>query len=154
VSYHRIFVDGHSVIFAWPELRTIHQRAPQEAQNRLRDVLTQFQDAIQTPVTLVFDGGKRRKASGESAPAGVELRYSAPGETADAVIERCVAGREPGTKVLVVTEDRIERTAVEGSGAETMSAENLAGWIEREQKEFGRRLGAVRKQAGQYQKMR
>jgi hypothetical protein len=153
VSYERIFVDGHSVLFAWDGLRMLHQRSPQKAQNELISVVTRFQDAIHVPVTLVFDGGKRAKPSAKDATsAGVELLYSEPGETADAVIERRVAARPKDTKVLVVTNDRVEQITVEATGAETMSAENFADWIEREQRHFGRRMDVIHKQARRYQK--
>jgi hypothetical protein len=153
VSYERIFVDGHSVLFAWDDLRKLHERSPQKAQNELIATLTGFQDAIHVPVTLVFDGGKRTKPSGkDAAPAGVELLYSDPGETADAVIERRVAECAKEAKMLVVTNDRVERITVESFGAETMSAENLADWIEREQRQFGRRMDDIHKQARRYQK--
>lgn len=153
MSYEQIFVDGHSIIFAWDDLRKLHQRSPQKAQNELIATLTRFQDATHVPVTLVFDGGKRVKPSAKgAAPGGVELLYSEPGETADAVIERQVAARAKDAKVLVVTNDRVERITVEGFGAETMSAENCADWVERELRQFGRRMDDLHKQARGYQK--
>lgn len=153
MSYDRIFVDGHSVVHAWPELHAVHRRNAQRAQGELISLLTRFQDSIRVPVTLVFDGGRRRKPSAHpGTPSGVELLYSEPGETADAVIERFVAGLPRGAKALVVTNDRVEQMTVESFGAETMSAENFADWIEREQRQFGRRLEGVRKEARKYQK--
>lgn len=153
MSYHRIFVDGHSVIHGWPELAEVHRRTPQKAREQLLRQLTQFQDATHVPVTLVFDGGKRLKPSTEpTSLQPLELLYSEPGATADAVIERRVAERVRGTKVLVVTNDRVERLTVEGFGAETMSVESFIDWVEREERQFGRRLDAVHKQAARYRK--
>jgi predicted RNA-binding protein with PIN domain len=153
VSYHRIFVDGHSVIHGWPELVRIHRRASQKAREELLTLLIQFQDATHIPVTLVFDGGKRMKPSTEpTSLQPLELLYSEPGETADAVIERRVAALERGTKVVVVTNDRVEQMTVESFGAEAMSAESFVDWIERERQQFGHRLEAIHRRAAKYRK--
>jgi predicted RNA-binding protein with PIN domain len=153
VDLQRIFVDGHSVIYAWPELTQFQRRMPQRAREELVARLTQFQDATHIPVTLVFDGGKRAKAaSEETSAAGVELLYSEPGETADAVIERRVAARARGTRVLVITNDRVEQRTVESFGAETMSAANFADWVEREQRQFGLRVAEIHKKARPFRK--
>ena len=153
MGYDRVIIDGHSLLFAWPELRRLHQRTPQRARQELVAILTQFQDATHIPVTLVFDGGKRVKRSAEpESSEGVELLYSEPGQTADAVIERRVGARERREKVLVVTNDRIEQLTVESFGAETMSAELFADWVGREAREFGHRLADVRHKARAFRK--
>ena len=153
MDFQRIFVDGHSVIFAWPELSDLHRNAPQRAREELLALLTRFQDATHIPLTLVFDGGKRAKPSTDPPGSGeLELVYSAPGETADAVIERRVGARERGIRVLVVTNDRIEQLTVESFGAETMSADNFADWMEREARQFGRRVTEIHKLARNFRK--
>ena len=52
----RILVDGYSLLHHWPELapgnRVIHS-----TRDALVSVLTQYQDASGTPVTVIFDGG-------------------------------------------------------------------------------------------------
>ena len=40
-----LIVDGHSVIFAWPELRKLHQRRMALARDALVKTLTEYQDA-------------------------------------------------------------------------------------------------------------
>ncbi|MSR65468.1 MAG: hypothetical protein EXS18_06770 [Verrucomicrobiae bacterium] len=154
MSYHRIFVDGHSMIYGWSELECVHRRAPQKAREQLLGLMIQFQDATHIPVTLVFDGGNRVKPSTEpTSPQPLELLYSEPGETADAVIERRVAARERGTTVLVITNDRVEKLTVEGFGAETMSAESFGDWIGRERQQFSGRLEDIHRRAAKYRKL-
>ena len=51
-----LIVDGHSVIFAWPDLRALHDRKTVLARDRLIKVLTEYQDFTGIRVVLVFDG--------------------------------------------------------------------------------------------------
>lgn len=153
MDYERIYVDGHSLIFAWPELTKLHRRSPQLAREQLVSQLTRFQDAIHLPVTVVFDGGKRvRSAPREPSTAPLDITYSEPGETADAVIERRVGAHRRGSRLLVVTNDRVEQLTVEAMQAETMSAESFAEWLERESARFDRHLDEIHRKARRYRK--
>jgi hypothetical protein len=58
----RILVDGYSLLHNWPELAPGQPRHSAAARDELIHVLTRYQDAIRTPITIVFDGG--------GAPAG------------------------------------------------------------------------------------
>ena len=51
-----LIVDGHSVIFAWPELRLQHGRRTGAARDELVRQLTAYQDASGIRVVAVFDG--------------------------------------------------------------------------------------------------
>ena len=51
-----LIVDGHSVIFAWPELRALHSRRTGAARDELVRRLTQYQDSSGVRVVVVFDG--------------------------------------------------------------------------------------------------
>lgn len=90
--------------------------------------LTQYRDAIGTPITIVFDGG--------GAPAGTpkttsspefEVLYSKRGQTADQIIERATYRLSAYGEVLVVTDDRAERDTVLSMGG---LASNCANFIE------------------------
>src|SRR4051812_49323797 len=94
-------VDGHSVIFAWPELRKLHQRRNLLAREELIKILTAYQDASGIRVVVVFDG-QGSKIGDETTPGGIQVFYAARGQTADAVIERLVAayGKEHDLTVV------------------------------------------------------
>jgi predicted RNA-binding protein with PIN domain len=50
-----LLVDGHSIIFAWPDLRTLHQRRTALAREALIKQLRDYQDWSGTRVVVVFD---------------------------------------------------------------------------------------------------
>ena len=104
-----LLVDGHSVIFAWPELRAQHVRrmaAAREALIKDADRLTRTRAACR--VVVVFDGQGAR-ASEESEPGGIQVFYAAAGQTADAVIERLVAKYAASCRLVVATSDGLEQ---------------------------------------------
>ena len=51
-----LIVDGHSVIFAWPELRALHRRRSSLARDALVKKLREYQDWTGVRVAVVFDG--------------------------------------------------------------------------------------------------
>ena len=57
-----LIVDGHSVIFAWPELRRLHERRTSLAREALIKKLRDYQDWTGVRAVVVFDG-KGRKVS-------------------------------------------------------------------------------------------
>ena len=64
-----LLVDGHSVIFAWPDLAEIHQRNTAAARENLVRRLTGLQDSTEWEVAVVFDG-RGAKASSEDPKDG------------------------------------------------------------------------------------
>ena len=50
-----LVVDGHSVIFAWPELRKLHGRRSSLARDVLIRQLRAYQDWTGVHVVVVFD---------------------------------------------------------------------------------------------------
>jgi len=51
-----LIVDGHSVIFALPEMRAMHARRTALARDAIIKALTEYQDASGVHVVAVFDG--------------------------------------------------------------------------------------------------
>jgi uncharacterized protein len=119
-----LIVDGHSVIFAWPELRKLHARRTALAREELVKVLTQYQDASGVHVVLVFDG-KGAKLSEETLPGGIQIFYSGSTKTADDIVERLVARYAAEREITVATSDRLEQQTVVSFGATFVSAEGL-----------------------------
>ena len=120
-----LVVDGHSMIFQWPELRKLHARNTSAAREQLVRLLTRFQDSSGAHVCVVFDG-KGSRNSEEKNPGGIQIFYSGSAKTADNVIERIVAAYASKYAIVVATDDHMERTTVESFGGSWISSEHLA----------------------------
>jgi predicted RNA-binding protein with PIN domain len=121
-----LIVDGHSVIFAWPELRKLHARRTSLAREALIKQLRDYQDWTGVRVVVVFDG-KGRKIEATSEPSDVQVFYSRAGQTADAIIERLASKYAKHFEIMVATSDSMEGETVEACGAEWISPEALRG---------------------------
>lgn len=119
-----LFVDGHSMIFQWPDLTLQHARKTAVARETLIRMLTGLQDNSDWTVAVVFDG-KGVKPSEASEPHGIKVFYSREGQTADSIIERLAAKYATEYDVTVATDDNLERTTVESLGGYSMSAYQL-----------------------------
>lgn len=124
-----LIVDGHSVIFAWPELRALHNRRTSLARDALVKKLRDYQDWSGVSVAVVFDG-KGSAVSMSSHPDEIQIFYSAEGQTADSIIERLASKYAPRFKLLVATSDFLEQETASACGAECISAEALRWLLE------------------------
>jgi hypothetical protein len=127
----RILVDGYSLLHNWPELAAGAPRHSEPARDALVELLTHYQDASGTPVTIFFDGQGRRPGppKNESA-AAVEVLFSGAGQTADDLIERAAHRFQSYGEVLVVTDDFAERDTVSGLGGSVASCANFIRMIQ------------------------
>jgi uncharacterized protein len=124
-----LIVDGHSVIFAWPDLRKLHNRRPSLAREALIKRLRNFQDWTGQRVVIVFDGqGARIGKSGE--PHDVQIFFARRGQSADAVIERLACKYGSRFDVMVATSDLLEMETVNACGAACISPANLRELVE------------------------
>ncbi len=138
-----LIVDGHSVVFAWPELRKLHARRNVLARDELIKILTEYQDASGVRVVVVFDG-KGEKASEETAPGGIQIFYSASDQTADQIVERLVVKYAGEHEITVATSDHLEQQTATTFGALVVSAEGLRPWLEEARNDLHRRLKKFR----------
>ncbi|MGA2871454.1 MAG: NYN domain-containing protein, partial [Verrucomicrobiota bacterium] len=84
----RILVDGYSLLHSWPELAEGAPRHSEAARDALVEMLTQYQDASGTPVTVFFDGAGARRGKPKNQSSGaVEVLFSSGGQSADDLIE-------------------------------------------------------------------
>jgi hypothetical protein len=127
----RILVDGYSLLHNWPELAPGKPRHSAEAREELIRILTLYQDACGTPITIVFDGAGRAAATAFPSNLDVEILYSRTGQTADQIIERVTARMEPFGEVLAVTDDYAERDTVSYHGGLASSCSNFIDTVER-----------------------
>jgi uncharacterized protein len=123
-----LIVDGHSVIFAWPELRKLHARRSSLAREALLKQLRDYQDWTGVQVVAVFDG-KGKRVDAICDPAEVQFFYSRGGQSADAIIERLASKYAKQYDLLVATSDSMEAETVHACGAESISPEGLRGLL-------------------------
>jgi predicted RNA-binding protein with PIN domain len=139
----RILVDGYSLLHNWPELAPQKPRHSAQAREELIRVLTLYRDAIQTPITIVFDGA--------NAPAGIsrpvstpelEILYSGAGQTADDIIERVAYRIRDFGEPLVVTDDYAERDTVLSMDGLATSCLNFISDVEKVLREQTREIAS------------
>jgi predicted RNA-binding protein with PIN domain len=124
-----LLVDGHSVIFAWPELRALHEQRTSLAREALVRRLRDYQDWTGIHVVVVFDG--TGSAVSECSEAGeVQIFYSRAGQTADSIIERLASKYAPQFRILVATSDYLEQETASACGAECITTEALRGLLD------------------------
>jgi len=137
----RILVDGYSLLHNWPELARGKSRHSAAAREELVHALTQYRDAIGTPITVVFDGAGAPPGTPKTiSTPELEVLYSKPGQTADDIIERAAHRLSAFGEVLVVTDDSAERETVLSLGAMASSCLNFIQSIENTLAELQREL--------------
>jgi hypothetical protein len=139
-----LIVDGHSVIFAWPEMRAMHARRSALARDALVKALTEYQDASGVHVVAVFDGAGAR-ANEDTAPGGIQVFYSGADQTADDIIERLAAKYAGKHDITVATSDHLEQMTVNTFGASWLSAETLPALLNEARQTLDRELKKLKK---------
>jgi predicted RNA-binding protein with PIN domain len=133
----RILIDGYSLLHNWPELAPGKPRHSAQSRAELIHVLTRYQDAIGTPLTIFFDGGGAPPGVPKDESSGsVEVLFSPPGQTADDLIERAAHRFQPYGEILVVTDDNAERDTVIAFGGLTSSCLGFISMVESVLAEF------------------
>ncbi|WP_028649661.1 NYN domain-containing protein [Nocardiopsis sp. CNT312] len=112
-----LLVDGYNVT------KTGYGTLPlADQRTRLLNSLEGLASRTKAEITCVFDGADVDTPPALAAPRRVRLLFSAPGETADALIVRLVGAEPPGRPIAVVTSDREIVTAVRRAGARAVSS--------------------------------
>ena len=124
-----LIVDGHSVIFAWPELRALHERRTSLARDVLIRKLRDYQDWTGVRVVAVFDG-RGSEVDATADPGEIQIFYSRAGQTADSIVERLASKYGSQFQLLVATSDYMEQETAAACGAECISAEGLRGLLD------------------------
>lgn len=134
-----LLIDGHSIIFAWSELRSVHSRRSGAGRDELIRRLTRYQDASGIYVVVVFDG-KGAELSNATEPGGIQVLYSGVGVTADTVIERLCARYGQEHELTVATDDHMEQQTALTFGASTINSETLRQMLEEAGSDLKHRL--------------
>ncbi|MBD3142659.1 NYN domain-containing protein [Microbispora bryophytorum] len=112
IPHLHLIVDGYNVTkTGYPSLTLADQRA------RLLTGLGGLAVQTRAEVTCVFDGAELNGPVQVSAPRGVRVMFSAPGEIADDLIRTLVRAEPPGRAIAVVSSDREVAESVRRMGA-------------------------------------
>jgi uncharacterized protein len=148
MSAHYLVIDGHSVIFAWPDLRKLHNQNRAVARKALIDRLQHLHDTSDWRVTVVLDGKLgSAQPTGVRKPTDLVVSYATVDQTADSIIERLVGASGVANEILVITADEAEKLTVESLGAATASPAWLRKEIEMEGTSFTDQLARVHRSA-------
>ena len=140
-----LLVDGHSVIFRWPELANQHRERTERARNSLIQLLTAYQDSTGIHVVVVFDGKGSKLDQSTNQPGGIQIFYSQANKTADSVIERIVAKYAARYQVTVATDDHLEQQTTMSLGGEVISTEQLKENMRLAERELTERVNKLRR---------
>ena len=119
-----LIVDGHSIIFAWPDLRKLHNRRPGLARDALIKHLRDYQDWSGDGVVVVFDG-RGERVSSTADPHDIQIFYARGGQSADSIIERLACKYGKRFQITVATSDLLEMETANACGAACISPEGL-----------------------------
>lgn len=115
----RIVIDGYNLIRRVPELRALDREDLESVRDGLVQELSTYRAGKGHKITVVFDGVEAVHLGGGSEKvAGISVRYSPRGRSADSVIkEMCREGKAD----LVVTADREIMDAAKRAGVTPVS---------------------------------
>ena len=136
-----LILDGHSVIYAWEDLRKLHLRADKRylAREELLKRMRTLQDMRGERVVVVFDGiGSKISESREKDD--VQVFYADASHTADAVIEQLAAKYAASYSIRVCTADRMVWDGIRASGADWISPDTLRIEVEQAEGELARKV--------------
>lgn len=121
-----LLVDGYNVIFAWEELRELAEVNLHAAQDKLMDILSNYQGYKKCTLILVFDAYKVEGHNEEVLKYhNIYVVYTKEAETADQYIEKTVHKIGRQHQVTVATSDGLEQIIIMGQGAQRLSAKGL-----------------------------
>jgi predicted RNA-binding protein with PIN domain len=144
MSAQYLVVDGHSVIFAWPDLRKLHEQNRAAARKALIDRLQHLHDTTGWRVTVVLGTAL---PTGGRKPTDMVVSYATADQTADSIIERLVGASGVAGEIVVITADEAEKLTVESLGAATASPSWLRKEIDMEGTLFTGELQKVHRSA-------
>jgi predicted RNA-binding protein with PIN domain len=132
-----LIVDGYNIIFAWEDLAKVAAADLDAARRGLLDALCSYAAFKKCRMVVVFDGYKRVGNPGSREQmAGLQVVYTAEGETADAYIEALVHEIGSNYAVRVATSDSLVQLSSLRSGVLRMSARELRMEVEQTVKDM------------------
>lgn len=122
----RYIIDGYNCLYGWKSMEGFRNEELGAARDHLIDILFNYQAYLKCPMTVVFDGYKRRDNAGSVEKRGdMEIVFTRTDITADAWIEKEAYDCKGKYDLTVVTGDALIQNSVLASGAARMSAREL-----------------------------
>lgn len=116
-----LLVDGNNLLHAAAQAGELSLADFALARSSLVRMIDAALDTIAHRACVVFDGKVPTPTAHGLSQPDIEVLFSPPDQTADALIARMASRSIAPADVLVVTSDRIEREAVEAAGAMVVS---------------------------------
>ena len=135
-----LLVDGHSMIFAWDELRQLHEQRMSLAREALCQRLQTYQDVTGERVVVVFDGNLGEEKT-KRRPEEIQVLYSKRGGSADEILEKLACKYATDHDLTVASRDRAVLDMVSSFGANAISANGLADLLEGAERKFRGEMG-------------
>ena len=127
-----LVVDGYNLLFAWDALHALAKQELEAAREELMNRLCGYGAYTGCAVVLVFDAYRVPGNLGKTLDFhNIHVVYTKENETADAYIERFVAGIGKNERVRVVTSDALIQLSALRAGVLRMSAGEFARELER-----------------------
>lgn len=122
-----VLVDGYNLIRNDPTLKAIEARSLEAGRGALLSRLQSTFSMQANEIVVVFDGASAPLPYLASERYGqIRVVFSRQGETADTVIMRMAAAVPSGRQMLLLSDDREIRTAVQAQGGIVGGAANRA----------------------------
>lgn len=137
-----LIIDGYNIINYWKDFDGLRDENMDAARMKLAEILEEYVPLIWQKIIIVYDAYriKGKKASFETF-RGVEVVYTAEGQTADAFIERLVFKlAEVDQEIEVASSDHLEQQTVLWKGARRLSARELKERLQESRASIMKRL--------------
>lgn len=122
-----LVIDGYNIINSWPDFEDLRREDMEVARVKLVEIMKEFTPLVWKRITIVFDAYRASgKGSLQVSARGLEVVYTAEGQTADVYIERLVATMaNVGEDIEVASSDYLEQRLVLWKGGRRISAKEL-----------------------------
>jgi len=122
-----LVIDGYNIINSWPEFAHLRREDMEAARVKCVEILREFTPLVWDRITIVFDAYRSSgKGSLREEARGLEVVFTAEGQTADVYIERLVSvAVSHGQDVEVASSDYLEQRLVLWKGGRRIPAQEL-----------------------------
>ncbi len=123
-----LLIDGYNLLHQVPELSFLMLESPEEARQALLEKLQTYQRLRRHKITVVFDAWNDPEPRRKMNIKGIQVIFTAAGETADDYLKR-IAIKEK-ERAIVITSDREIRSYVETYGAISITSRDFLARLE------------------------
>ena len=122
-----LIVDGYNIINNWPEFSGLRDQNMGGARIKLNEILVAYVPFSWQKIIIVYDAYRIKKHTPTVEEfGGLQVIYTAEGQTADSFIERLVTTLiGAGSSVEVASSDLMEQNIILWKGGQRVSAREL-----------------------------